>query len=77
MTESFSSNDKILNSYLAKKSNAQQLDYLIPANVLRHESEYSVSAALTNDERTFYKEHSVKFVPSKCKWFTAIEGGAT
>ena len=75
LTESFSSNDSILNSYFLKESEEQKLDYVIPATVIRHESEYTVSAALTNDERTFFKEETVQFVPSKCKWLQVADGG--
>ena len=45
--------------------------------MLRHESEYTLAASLSNDERTFFREQTVKFVPSKCKWFEVVGGGVT
>ena len=32
---------------------------------------------MTNDERTFFKEQTVQFVPSKCKWLEVKDGGIT
>ena len=77
LTEAFRSDDQILNSYLAKDMTTQKLDHLIPSSILRHESTYQVSASLTNDELTFFKEQTVKFVPSKCKWLQVIGSDAT
>mmetsp|Transcript_13695 Transcript_13695/g.17317 ORF Transcript_13695/g.17317 Transcript_13695/m.17317 type:complete len:98 (+) Transcript_13695:834-1127(+) len=77
LSEAFRSDDLILNSYLAKDMSKQKLDHLIPSSILRHESTYSVSAALTNEELTFFKEKTVKFVPSKCKWLSVVGSGVT
>ena len=77
LSESFKSDDQILDSYLAKDVSKQKLDHLIPSSILRHESTYEVSAALTNEELTFYKEKTVKFVPSKCKWLQVVGSDAT
>ena len=77
LSESFRSDDQILGSYLAKDLNSQKLDHLIPSSILRHESTYSVSASLTNEELTFFKEKTVKFVPSKCKWLQVVGSDAT
>lgn len=32
-------------------------------------------AELTNDETTFIKSVSSKFIPSKCKWMTVVDEG--
>ena len=73
MTDSWSSDDPILNNYLQKKENS--LDHLVPSNVLRHEAEYSISASLSNEELTFLKSAKVDFNPSKCKWLSVKDYG--
>ena len=47
----------------------------MPSTILRHESEYKVTASLSNDELTFLKSASINFNPSKCKWLTVSEFG--
>ena len=42
----------------------------MPADILRHEAQYEISAELTNEELTFLQGASVTFSPSKCKWLT-------
>ncbi len=73
LTDSWSSDDPILNNQLQKKENS--LDHLVPSNVLRHEAEYSISASLSNEELTFLKSAKVNFNPSKCKWLSVKDYG--
>ena len=73
LTDSWSSDDPILNSFFAKKENS--LDHLVPSNILRHESEYQLDASLSNEELTFLKSASISFNPSKCKWLTVKDFG--
>lgn len=49
---------------------------MLPGSYLRHESEYEISVSLTNEQSTFTDTASVKFVPSKCKWYTVSKGDA-
>lgn len=71
LTDSWSSDDSILNDFFQKSDS--HLDHYVPASVLRHESEYEVKAELTNEEVTFLMSDTVKFSPSKCKWFTVVD----
>ncbi len=47
----------------------------MPSNVFRHESEYIISASLSNEELTFLKSAKVNFNPSKCKLLSVKDYG--
>ena len=51
------------------------MDYLVPTEILRHESEYKISATLTNEELTFVQRADQSFIPSKCKWLEVVGHG--
>ena len=48
---------------------------VVPADLLRHESEYRIRTALTNDAGTFQDQATIDFVPSKCHWFEVVDAG--
>ena len=73
LKDSWASDDPILNSFLSQEE--KSLDHYVPSTILRHESEYKVTASLSNDELTFLKSASINFNPSKCKWLTVKEYG--
>lgn len=75
MTDEWTTTDTILNDFLSESTS--RLLHQVPSTILRHESEYELTASLTNDELTFLKSSSVKFSPSKCKWFTVVERGVS
>ena len=83
LTTSWGSSDTILKSFFDKSSfdaesaNSGKLHHYVPSRVLRHENEYEIQAHLTNEEVTFLKSDSVKFSPSKCKWFTIVDNGVS
>ena len=73
LVDNWSTDDDIVNSFLDTESTS--LGHILPASILRHESEYTVHAELTNDETTFIKNVSTKFIPSKCKWMSVVDNG--
>lgn len=78
LVDQWSTDDDIVNNYLTTQKSASKngsLGHVLPSNILRHESEYKVTAELTNDETTFINSVNAKFIPSKCKWMTVVDGG--
>lgn len=75
LDDRWSADDDILNSFFDERKKKGSLGHILPSNILRHESEYSVNAELTNDETTFIKSVNSKFIPSKCKWMTVVDEG--
>ena len=73
LVDEWRSEDAILNDYFSQSDTT--LGHLVPSSSLRHESEYHLTAELTNDETTFINGASVKFTPSKCKWLTVVGQG--
>lgn len=75
LTDTWASQDAILNDYLT--TSGKKLDHLVSSSILRHESEYRISATLTNDETTFISKATVQWIPSKCKWLTIVDYGVS
>lgn len=61
------SSDSILQTFFENLQGQPSLT--VPANRLRHESEYEISVTVANEQQTFSDTQSIKFVPSKCTWF--------
>ena len=75
LKDSWTSTDSILNDFFEQSETS--LQHQVPSTILRHESEYEITASLSNDELTFLKTSNIKFSPSKCKWLTVVDHGVS
>lgn len=75
LSDNWSSEDMILDQFF--KEQGSSLEHVVPGNILRHESEYKISASLSNEEMTFIGSTNVNFSPSKCKWMDIVGKGVS